>query len=79
MEDATAVLHYSRFPKFELLTPDNKKIKATGQFADKIFSYRFFMGDKSKLLADKKSIVLSVGLAEKIFTTTQNIVGEMLQ
>ena len=43
------------------------------------FSYEVIYGDKSKLLADKKSIVISERLAIALFNTTQNSIGKVIE
>jgi predicted permease len=67
------------FQKFTLSVGD-KNIKATGQYAGKdyfnIFSFKLLEGDKNKVLDDRNSIVISDELAEKLFGTTENIIGK---
>lgn len=62
------------------LSHKNKNIAANGLYAGKdyfhVFSYQLIRGDRDRVLADKHSIVLSKGLALKLFNTTDNIVGE---
>jgi putative ABC transport system permease protein len=83
VEYAAAVLHYSWFPKFLISAAADHKIKAVGQFADKdffhIFSYELIHGNKNQVLADKQSIVLSEALALKLFNTTRNVMGKVLE
>jgi putative ABC transport system permease protein len=61
------------------LTSGDKNIKAVGQYVGKdyfnIFSFKMIMGDKRKVLDAKNSIVISDELAEKLFGTTQNVIG----
>jgi len=61
----------------------DERIKGIGQFAGKdffnIFSYDLIKGDQNSVLSDKHSIVLSVGMALKLFNTTENIVGKELE
>ncbi len=70
------------FQKYTLSVGD-KNIKANGQYAGKdyfnIFSFKLIDGDKNKVLADKNSIVISDELANKLFGTTQNIVGKAIR
>ncbi len=79
---ASAVLPANLIPKFVLADKD-KKFKAVGQFASKdffnIFSYRLIHGNKSQVLNEKKSVVISSGLALKIFNTTENLIGRTLE
>jgi putative ABC transport system permease protein len=83
VEYAAAVMHYNWFPRFQVFATPNNKLKAVGQFAEKdffnVFSYKLVQGNKDKVLADKKSIVISEGLAQKLFNSTQNITGKILQ
>jgi putative ABC transport system permease protein len=55
-------------------------LKARGQFADKdffnIFSFNLREGDKSRVLSDKRNIVLSRDLAQKLFHSTENVIGK---
>ena len=65
-----------------LLTVGGKNIKAAGQFVAedyfKMFSYKLIEGDREQALADKSSIVISEGLALKLFNTTENLIGKPL-
>ncbi|MDB5134118.1 MAG: hypothetical protein JWP37_721 [Mucilaginibacter sp.] len=69
------------FAKFTLSSGD-KNIKATGQYAGKdyfnIFSFKLINGQKNKVLADKRSIVISDELAKKLFGTTENVTGKVV-
>jgi ABC-type antimicrobial peptide transport system permease subunit len=60
-----------------------KNIGASGQFvgADffKMFSYGLIAGDRNNALADKNAIVLSEKLAMKLFGTTENVIGKMVE
>jgi predicted permease len=64
------------------LTVNNKSLKANVQYADKeffqIFSFDLLAGDRSTLLKDKYSIVLSDELAIRLFGTANNIVGKQV-
>ncbi|WP_161888539.1 ABC transporter permease [Pontibacter russatus] len=68
--------------KFTISAEENH-INAAGQFVGEdffnIFSYRLIQGNKSQVLADKNAIVLSESLAQKLFGTTQNVVGRTLE
>lgn len=65
-----------------ILSAGEKFIKAKPQFVDKdflnIFSYHLLLGEKTKALSDKHSVVLSEKLALKLFNTTNNIIGKVL-
>lgn len=79
---AAAVAPPDWFQKFTLSNGE-KNIKASGQYAGKdyfnIFSFRLLDGDKNKVLADKNSIAISDELAEKLFGTTQNLIGKPIR
>ncbi len=83
VEDAVTVMPYSWFPEFTLATVGNKNIKAVGQFAGKdyfnIFSYKLIQGDESQVLANKNAIVMSEDLAKRIFNTTENAIGKIVE
>lgn len=61
----------------------DKRIKAKGQFASKdyfnVFSYRLLHGDKDGALANKNGVVITEGLARKLFNTTDDLIGKTLQ
>jgi ABC-type antimicrobial peptide transport system permease subunit len=82
------------FPEIELavsstwadwhsLSVGDKHIKAKGHYASKdyfrIFSYPLIHGDKSKVLTDKNSIVISKKLAKILFNTSNNIIGKAIE
>lgn len=75
----------TRFPGFDNfdLSVDEINIKAAGQYVGKeyfnIFSYELIYGDKSQVLTDKNSIVISEELATKLFNTTQDIIGKAIE
>ncbi len=70
------------FQKFTLSVND-RNIKSVGQYAGKdyfnIFSFKIVDGDANKVLADKNSIVISDELAQKLFGTTQNLLGKAVR
>lgn len=80
VEYSTAVTHYSWFPKFGLSTGGDRLIKSTGQFVSedffKVFSYELLKGDKSQVMKDKNSIVISKRTAEKLFGSVEESVGK---
>ncbi|HYE54617.1 MAG TPA: ABC transporter permease, partial [Chitinophagaceae bacterium] len=82
VENATAVMHYSWFPKFEVFAAANQKLKAAGQFADQgffnVFSYPLLHGDKKTALSETSAIAVSDQLALKLFNTA-DIVGKTVQ
>ncbi len=80
---ATAVMHYSWFPKFVLSARADRTLKATGQFASKdyfqVFSYGLIQGKAQVVLKDINSIVISDELALKLFNSTGNLIGKTIQ
>ncbi|HTI10906.1 MAG TPA: ABC transporter permease [Puia sp.] len=82
VEYAAGVLSTSWYGRVTL-SVQHTDIKAMGHYADKdffhVFSYPLLQGDKSRVLEDKNSIVLSKELALKLFHTTQNIVGKTVE
>ncbi|MCG2617084.1 ABC transporter permease [Terrimonas sp. NA20] len=75
---AAAVAPPDWFPQYTL-SADEKNIKATGQYAGKdyfnIFSFKLIEGNKSQVLENKNSIVISDELAQKLFGQTTNVTG----
>ena len=65
------------------LSAEDKPLNAAALFAGKdyfsIFSYPLMEGNKTTVLADKNSIVISEELAMKLFHTTENIIGKSIQ
>jgi ABC-type antimicrobial peptide transport system permease subunit len=81
VEYAASVSSSSSLGNF-ILSTNNKKTKATGQFASKdffnIFSYDLVQGDPNIVLSGNNSVVISEQLALKIFNTTENVVGKSI-
>jgi ABC-type antimicrobial peptide transport system permease subunit len=79
VEYAAAVAPTEWFPQYTL-TSGEKKIKATGEYVGEdyfnIFSFKLIDGDRSNLLTNINSIVLSDELATKLFGSTDNVVGK---
>ncbi|KIC94681.1 ABC transporter permease [Flavihumibacter solisilvae] len=79
VEFAAGVAPVEWFPPYTLFA-GSKSIKARGQYvgADyfQIFSFKLIEGNKSAVLQDKGSIVISDELANKLFGTTENIIGK---
>ena len=65
------------------LSAGDKSLKATGLYATKdflqVFSFPLVAGDKSTVLRNKGSVVISRRLAESLFGTSNNVVGRMLR
>jgi len=79
VEYATALAPHEWFQKFTLSNGE-KNIKAFGQYAGKdyfqIFSFPIVDGKRDQILATKNSIAISDELAEKLFGTTQGLIGK---
>ncbi len=79
VEYAAAVAPPGWFPQITLSAND-KNIKANGEYAEKdyfnIFSFPLVDGNRSNVLANNNSIVLSDELAKKLFGTTDNLIGK---
>jgi len=79
VEYAAAVIPSEWFQKFTL-SLDEKNVKATGQYVGEdylnIFSFPLIQGDRSTVLKDKNSIVITKTLALRLFGMTENIVGK---
>jgi putative ABC transport system permease protein len=64
------------------LSFNDKKIKANCLFVSKdffnIFSYNLIEGDANQVLRDKSYIVISEELAMKLFNSTTNVIGKMI-
>ena len=62
---------------------DENHYQATALFADKnyftIFSYDLLQGNKNQVLTDKKAVVISEAMAMKLFHTTENVVGKLVE
>lgn len=66
-----------------VIVNENKQVKAQGLFATTdyfdVFPYRLLEGNKDEVLLDKKHVVISTGLAKRLFNTTQDVVGKTLE
>jgi putative ABC transport system permease protein len=80
---ATSVIPVSWFDKEGLLIYGNRRVTARSAFAGdnyfKIFSYHLLDGNADEVLKDKQSIVISDELAQKLFRTTENLVGATIE
>jgi len=65
------------------LSAGDKKIQTTKYFVDyhffNLFSFHLLSGNKNTLLDDNYSIVISDKLSQKLFNTTENIIGKTIQ
>jgi len=82
VELATAVMPTNLIGKF-VISSDDKKIKEYGQFTGedffKVFSFKLIKGNANHVLSDKRSIVISEKLSQKLFNTTENVIGKTLE
>jgi putative ABC transport system permease protein len=67
----------------QILSARDINIKATGLYASKdffnAFSYGLMQGDKDQVLADKSGMVISEELAKKLFNTSENVIGKLVE
>jgi putative ABC transport system permease protein len=86
VEDASVVLPASWFndptTPSGILTYGDKKINATPQLVDSnffhLFSCPILEGNYHRLFADKQGIFISVSIAQRMFGTTQNLIGKVI-
>lgn len=66
-----------------VLSIKDHDIRAHGIFSSanffRVFSFRLVQGDRNQVLSDKKAIVISEALATRLFGTTQDVVGKMVE
>src|SRR5258706_4387449 len=66
-----------------VLSAGDHDIKAKGMYSSasffKMFSFQIINGDRNQVLSDKKSIVISEALAVRLFGTTDDVVGKMVE
>ncbi len=76
---ATSVLHASWFSQRGILSYNNKKIKADGDYVSSdyfdVMTCHFIRGDKKRLFADNLSVAISDELALKVFGST-DVIGK---
>ncbi len=62
------------------LSVNNNPVKANGKYASEdffnAFSYNLLSGNKDQVLDDKSSVVISEGLAIKLFGSAENVLGK---
>jgi putative ABC transport system permease protein len=80
--DASVVLPASWFGDGGVASFGDKKLKARPQYADSnyfhLFDCPWLDGDRRQLFADKQGVAVSAAFAQKMFGTTQKIVGQRL-
>jgi putative ABC transport system permease protein len=83
IEHGVSVLPASWFPFKGVVTNGETPIKTGGQYVSKdyfnAFTISFTEGDKNRLFRDRSSVAVSEELAQKLFHTTQNIIGKQLK
>ena len=83
VEYATATNAFLFYAKEGMLSEGENHLKAKGMFASEdffhVFSYHLIQGDISSVLKNKNNIVISEGLAKKLFNNTENIVGKTIK
>jgi putative ABC transport system permease protein len=83
IEYAVSVIPISFLNQRGILKNNDRSFKASGLFVSKdyfnVFSYRLIQGDKNQVLSDKNAIVISDDLAQKLFNTTENIIGRTIE
>jgi predicted permease len=80
---ATSIISASWFSSKGIVSLNETKLKAKGQFVGKdyfkMFDCNFLEGDKNTALTDKHAVAISDELAMKLFHTTHNIVGKTIE
>ncbi len=65
------------------LSVGDKDVQAIGQYVGedffKMFTYPLVYGDPSQVMANRNSIVISKSLANRLFNTTENVVGKIVE
>src|SRR5262249_51636193 len=83
VEYAASVVPASWFNFQGTLTSGDIKLKAKGQYVDKdyfnIFDCHFIEGDNKRLATDQSAVAVSEELAQKLFHTTQNVIGKTIE
>ena len=83
MPEVEYAANSSIIPDKFTISDEETHISAAGQFVSKdffhVFSYNLTQGDKNQVLTDKNAIVISKGLAQKLFNTTDNVVGKTIE
>ncbi len=78
-----AVMSTMNWSGQSVLTVGDQDLKAKGIYASasffKMFSFGFIHGDRNQVLEDKKSIVITESLATRLFGTSDDVVGKMVE
>ncbi len=66
-----------------IIADGDNEISVKGQFAGKdyfnVFTYPLIQGDKNTVFANKEEIVITEGLAKKLYNTTEDIIGKTVK
>lgn len=83
VEEAVSVIPVSWFSSQGIVSFGNSHIKASEQYVSpnffEVFSYQLLQGKKADVLRNKTAVVLSEDLALKLFHTTENLIGKIVQ
>ncbi len=83
VEYATATNAFLFYAKEGMLIEGDNHFKAKGMFASEdffhVFSYHLTQGNINSVLKNKNNIVISEGLARKLFNTTEHIIGKTIK
>jgi len=83
VEYATTIVPPEWFSSRGVITYNDSHVKASPQFVSKdflrIFSCKIIQGNEDNLLPDINSIAISEELAFRLFHTTENLVGKLVQ
>lgn len=81
VEHAAAVTPMAWFPKF-IIDDRGNRLKSEGKFVGRnfldMFSYPLLHGDKDGALQERYSIVISETLAQKLYGSTGNAIGQVI-
>lgn len=82
-EVESATLTSDRYLPKGKISINDQSLEANRLFADKrffeVFSYELLEGDRKQVLADKNNIAISRKLANKLFESTENIIGKTVE
>lgn len=83
VEYGVSVLPASWFPFQGVVSNDETRFKAGGQYVSKdyfkAFTVQFIEGDKNRLFSDNATIAVSDEMAKKLFNTTNGVIGKTLK
>ena len=78
----TGINDFAYQQKEGILSEGENKVETKGMYASQdffnVFTYPLIEGNKDQVLGDKNNILLSEALAEKMFSTTENLLGKTL-